>query len=159
MQQLLGFRYTKNRVFISKYLTNTRYGRGDRIWTCDLFVPNEARYQTALHPAGVGANDETRTRDLLITNQLPSQHELHLDHTLCEKRCLSKRFNNAKFLCQNAFTFLCLTRNALIYLPIGSVISKMAPVSPLRAQMVPLCRWMISRVSARPMPDFPLRPI
>ena len=25
-------------------------GRGDRIRTCDLFVPNEARYQSALHP-------------------------------------------------------------------------------------------------------------
>ena len=25
-------------------------GRGDRIRTCDLFVPNEARYQTAPHP-------------------------------------------------------------------------------------------------------------
>lgn len=25
-------------------------GRGDRIWTCDLLVPNQARYQTALRP-------------------------------------------------------------------------------------------------------------
>ena len=24
-------------------------GRGDRIWTCDLLVPNQTRYQTALH--------------------------------------------------------------------------------------------------------------
>jgi hypothetical protein len=26
-------------------------GRGDRIRTCDFFVPNEARYRAALHPA------------------------------------------------------------------------------------------------------------
>ena len=26
------------------------YGRGDRIRTCDLLVPNQARYQTALRP-------------------------------------------------------------------------------------------------------------
>ena len=25
-------------------------GRDNRIWTCGLFVPNEARYQTALYP-------------------------------------------------------------------------------------------------------------
>lgn len=25
-------------------------GRGDRIRTCDLIVPNDARYQTVLHP-------------------------------------------------------------------------------------------------------------
>ena len=25
-------------------------GRGDRIRTCDLFTPSEARYQAALHP-------------------------------------------------------------------------------------------------------------
>ena len=36
------------------------FGRGDRIRTCDLFVPNEARYQTAPHleknsPDSVGA--------------------------------------------------------------------------------------------------------
>ena len=66
-----------------------------------------------------------------VSPHLPSQHELHLDYALCEKRCLSKRFYKAKFLCQNAFTFLCLPRNALIYLPIGSVISNTAPPSPL----------------------------
>ena len=27
-----------------------KYGRGDRIRTCDLLVPNQARYQTALRP-------------------------------------------------------------------------------------------------------------
>ena len=26
-----------------------RFGRGDKIRTCDLLVPNQARYQTALH--------------------------------------------------------------------------------------------------------------
>ena len=31
-------------------LTNPeKSGRGDRIWTCDLLVPNQTRYQTALH--------------------------------------------------------------------------------------------------------------
>ncbi len=34
----------------TKALTK-KNGRGDRIRTCDLFVPNEARYQAALHPA------------------------------------------------------------------------------------------------------------
>ena len=94
-----------------------------------------------------------------ISTRLPSQHELSLDYALCEKRCRSKRFYKAKLLCQNAFTFLCLIRNALIYLPIGSVISNTAPVSPLYARIVPLCRWMISLVRARPMPDFPLLPM
>ena len=75
-----------------------------------------------------------------ISTRLPSQHELPLDYALCGKRCRSKRFYKAKFLCQNAFTFLCFTRNALIYLPIGSVISNTAPVSPLYARIVPLCR-------------------
>ena len=94
-----------------------------------------------------------------ISTRLPPQHELHLDYALCEKRCLSKRFYKAEFLCQNTFTFLCLTQNAPIYLAIGSVISKTAPVSPLYARIVPLCRWMISRVRARPMPDLPLFPM
>ena len=29
---------------------NTRYGRSDRIRTCDLLVPNQAHYQTVPHP-------------------------------------------------------------------------------------------------------------
>ena len=83
-----------------------------------------------------------------ISTRLPSQHELHLDYALCEKRCLSKRFYKAEilcqnvftFLCQNTFTFLCLTQNAPIYLAIGSVTSNTAPVSPLYARIVPLCK-------------------
>ena len=43
-------------------------GRGDRIRTCGLLVPNQTRYQAALHLDG--ANERTRTADLLITNQL-----------------------------------------------------------------------------------------
>ncbi len=31
---------------------NIQHGRDDRIRTCGLFVPNEARYQTALHLDG-----------------------------------------------------------------------------------------------------------
>ena len=46
-----------------------------------------------LHPAGVGANDETRTRDLLITNQLPSQHELHLDYTVYQNALTMLNFS------------------------------------------------------------------
>ena len=30
-----------------------KVGRGDRIRTCDLYVPNVALYQTELHPDGV----------------------------------------------------------------------------------------------------------
>ena len=67
--------------------------------------------------------------DYLLKGEGPMKD--YLDYALCEKRCLSKRFYKAKFLCQNAFTFLCLPRNALIYLPIGSVISNTAPPSPL----------------------------
>ena len=43
------------------------YGRGDVIWTRDLLVPNQTRYQTALHLDG--ADKGTRTLDLMITNQ------------------------------------------------------------------------------------------
>ena len=91
-----------------------------------------------------------------------SPHRLHRRRScLCPMRkALSiKSFYKTKFLCQNAFTFLCLTRKALIYLPLGSMISNTAPVSPLYARIVPLCMWMISRVRARPMPDFPLFPM
>jgi hypothetical protein len=45
-------------------------GRGDWIRTSDLLVPNQTRYQTALHPEKNGANVGIRTPDLLITNQL-----------------------------------------------------------------------------------------
>ena len=101
---------------------------------------------------GVGIHIPLRFRHIACTEE-------GLAYALCEKRCLSKRFYKTKFLCQNAFTFLCLTRKALIYLPLGSVISNTAPVSPLYARIVPLCMWMISRVRARPMPDFPLFPM
>ena len=43
-------------------------GRGDRIRTCDLLVPNQTRYQTALHLDG--ANEGTRTLDLRFTKPL-----------------------------------------------------------------------------------------
>jgi hypothetical protein len=33
-------------------------GRGDRIRTCDLYVPNVALYQTELHPEGVPSKKE-----------------------------------------------------------------------------------------------------
>ena len=51
------------------------YGRGEVIWTPDLLVPNQTRYQTALRPDG--ANEGTRTLDLSITNALLYQTELH----------------------------------------------------------------------------------
>jgi hypothetical protein len=44
-------------------------GRGDRIRTCGLLVPNQTRYQTALH-LGAGANKGTRTLDLRFTKPL-----------------------------------------------------------------------------------------
>ena len=37
---------TKKNRMVMRFL----YGRDDRIWTCDHFVPNEVRYQAALHP-------------------------------------------------------------------------------------------------------------
>ena len=46
-------------------------GRGDRIRTCDLLVPNQTRYQTALHLDG--ANEGTRTLDLRFTKPLLCQ--------------------------------------------------------------------------------------
>ena len=46
----------KNKVFQTKQKPQKPLGywgfvgRDNRIWTCGLFVPNEARYQTALYP-------------------------------------------------------------------------------------------------------------
>ena len=44
-------------------------GRSGGIRTRGLLVPNQTRYQAALH-LDDGANEGTRTPDLLITNQL-----------------------------------------------------------------------------------------
>ena len=32
------------------FLKSCRFGRDNRIWTCGLIVPNDARYQAALYP-------------------------------------------------------------------------------------------------------------
>ena len=42
------FRQIKN--LRNRLVTEVFDGRDNRIWTCGLFVPNEARYQTALYP-------------------------------------------------------------------------------------------------------------
>ena len=52
-----------------RFLESLYLGRGDRIWTCDLLVPNQTRYQTALHLEN-GANEGTRTLDLRFTKPL-----------------------------------------------------------------------------------------
>ena len=38
-------------------------GRDDRIWTCDLLLPKQTRYQATLRPDCYGAPDKIRTRD------------------------------------------------------------------------------------------------
>ena len=45
------------------------HGRSGGIRTRGLLVPNQTRYQTALHLVA-GADEGTRTPDLLITNRL-----------------------------------------------------------------------------------------
>ena len=37
-------------------------GRGDRIRTCDIYVPNVALYQSELHPDDRNRTPKTRTR-------------------------------------------------------------------------------------------------
>ena len=37
-------------VAVKEYKTENDHGRGERIWTPDILVPNQARYQAALHP-------------------------------------------------------------------------------------------------------------
>ena len=42
----------RGKSFLSKKINRTvkcGYGRGDKIRTCDSIVPNDVRYQTALH--------------------------------------------------------------------------------------------------------------
>lgn len=44
---------TSNLFDANEILSQLSYrpiSRGDRIWTCDLLVPNQPRYQAALHP-------------------------------------------------------------------------------------------------------------
>ena len=52
-------------------LFNFNIGRGDRIRTCGLLVPNQARYQTALRPDNV---------TIQLYGQVPS-----LSNELCQK--------------------------------------------------------------------------
>ena len=48
---LLGGFFVKKNTAAKPAAAFDQYkNRGDRIWTCDLSVPNAARYQTTLHP-------------------------------------------------------------------------------------------------------------
>ena len=66
----------KNRQFRQKRKTrkllkiNASGSRSGGIRTRGLLVPNQTRYQTALHLDITGADEGTRTPDLLITNRL-----------------------------------------------------------------------------------------
>ena len=45
------------------------YGLDDRIWTYDNLIPNQALYQTELHPDNVGAPSKTWTHNFLFRRQ------------------------------------------------------------------------------------------
>ena len=47
--QAIQYGQKKYRAFITLAM-NTRYGRNDRIRTCDILVPNQARYQLRYIP-------------------------------------------------------------------------------------------------------------
>ena len=91
----------KSRQFRQKRKTrkhrkiNASGSRSGGIRTRGLLVPNQTRYQTALHLAN-GADEGTRTPDLLITNRLLYQLS-HIGTT--SKRYYSK----AKMVCPALF--------------------------------------------------------
>ena len=58
-----------------------KYGREDRIWTCDPLVPNQVLYQAEPLPVSkYGAPWEIRTPDLLIRSQTlyPAELRAHI---------------------------------------------------------------------------------
>lgn len=66
MVAVVGFEPTTPRVWTesSNQLRYTANGRDNRIWTCDLLVPNQALYQAKLHPENNGTPDRDWTYDL-----------------------------------------------------------------------------------------------
>jgi hypothetical protein len=51
--QLLGLRFghkKARKTLVFQAFSVFRFGRGDRIRTCDFYVPNVALYQAELHP-------------------------------------------------------------------------------------------------------------
>ncbi len=48
-------------------------GRGDRIRTCGLMVPNHARYQTALRPVSLQSHI-IRSIDIIVNNAISEKH-------------------------------------------------------------------------------------
>lgn len=46
-------KHKKSSVHNIKSVMNTRYGPSDRIRTCGILLPKQARYQTAPRPEGV----------------------------------------------------------------------------------------------------------
>ena len=57
---------------------HARSGRGDRIRTCDLLVPNQALYQAKLHPAQRGSLYHTVARDACETLPVVASARPHL---------------------------------------------------------------------------------
>ncbi len=122
-----------HKIKIRAPVINARTGRGDRIWTCDLLVPNQTRYQTALHPENNGANEGARTLDLQFTKLLLCQlsyigvnyRYLTAGAQINLKRAhlLSERYYiNNPAVCPAKFIFHSMPKNTSGFAPRGGVL-------------------------------------